>query len=128
MVKRVQYNPCANDYFRRGGIGVPTQIFTVGKLVAVNVVPVPLQGKITFVDIADEENAELLYRYCFKSSNFRKFAQQLVLGTMVVAEGEMEHPQVLQSRNGAPSTLLIVGKVLRILQEPDSGSPKLADK
>lgn len=107
---------------------MPTQIFTVGKLVAVNVVPVPLQGKITFVDIADEENAELLYRYCFKSSNFRKFAQQLVLGTMVVAEGEMEHPQVLQSRNGAPSTLLIVGKVLRILQEPDSGSPKLADK
>lgn len=97
---------------------MPTQIFTVGKVVAVTFVHLPLQGKVTFVDIADEENSELLYRYCYKSSKFRKFAQTLALETYVVAEGEVSHHKMQNPRNEVRSTLMVAGKVLRILQRP----------
>jgi hypothetical protein len=97
---------------------MPTQIFTVGKVVAVTFVHLPMQGKVTFVDISDDENTELLYRYCYTSSKFRKFAQALEPETFVVAEGEVTHHKVLHPPNGARSTLLVAGKVLRILQRP----------
>ncbi len=94
---------------------MPTRILTVGKVVAVNIVHLPLQGKVTFVDIADDDNTELLYRYCFKSSNFRKFAEQLIAETVVVAEGEITHHGIMQPQQSARMTLLVAGKVLRIL-------------
>ncbi len=97
---------------------MPTQIFTVGKVVAVTFVHLPVQGKVTFIDISDEENTELLYRYCYTSSKFRKFAQALEPETFVVAEGEVTHHKVLHPPNGARSTLLVAGKVLRVLQRP----------
>lgn len=99
---------------------MPTRIFTVGSVVAVTFVHLPMQGKVTFVDIVDEENAELLYRYCFTSSKFRKFAQALAPETLVVAEGEVTDHKVLQSPKGERSTLMVAGKVLRILQRPES--------
>lgn len=108
---------------------MPTQIFTVGRVVAVNFVHVPLQGKVTFVDIADEDNAELLYRYCYTSSNFRKFAASLLPETLVVAEGDVKHHKIMQPRIADRSTLLIAGKVLRILQAPiESINPKTDDE
>lgn len=108
---------------------MPTQIFTVGRVVAVNFVHLPLQGKVTFVDIADEDNAELLYRYCYTSSNFRRFASSLLPETLVVAEGDVKHHKILQPRNADRSTLLVAGKVLRILQAPvEPTNPKEASE
>ncbi len=104
---------------------MPTRIFTVGKVVAINIVHLPLQGKVTFVDIADDDNTELLYRYCFKSSKFRKFAEQLIAETVVVAEGEITHHKIMQPQNDARATLMVAGKVLRILHSASkSDGPK----
>ncbi len=99
---------------------MPTQIFTIGKVVAVNCVHLPLQGNVTFIDIADEENAELLYRYCYSSTKFRKFAETLVVDTYVVAEGEISHHGLQNGHNKPRSTLLVAGKVLRVLLRPTS--------
>ncbi len=99
---------------------MPTQIFTIGKVVAVNCVHVPLQGKVTFVDIADEENIELLYRFCYSSAKFRKFAETLVVDTYVVAEGEISLHGLQNGHNKQRSTLFVAGKVLRVLQRPAS--------
>lgn len=101
-----------------GGINLPTQILTIGKVVAVTFLHLPLQGKITFVDIADEENAELLYRFCYHSNKFRKFAETLLVDTYVVAEGEISPHNVLKPLNEYRSILLIAGKVFRVLQRP----------
>ncbi|OQY99611.1 MAG: hypothetical protein B6D41_00880 [Chloroflexi bacterium UTCFX4] len=97
---------------------MPTRIFTVGKVVAVNFVHLPLQGKVTFIDIADEENTELLYRYYYPSSKFRKFAGTLAIGTYVVAEGIVSHHKIQSPHNDLHSTLMVVGKVLRVLRRP----------
>lgn len=97
---------------------MPTRIFTVGKVVAVNIIHVPLQGKVTFVDIADDENTELLYRYFYPSPKFRKFAETLAIGTYVVAEGVVSHHKLQTPRNESRSILMVAGKVLRVLQRP----------
>lgn len=108
---------------------MPTQILTIGKVVAVHFVQVPLQGKLTFVDIADDENAELLYRYCYSSAKFRKFAETLLVDTYVVAEGEISHHKVQNARNDTHSTLMVVGKVFRVLQRPmPLAAPPLPDE
>ncbi len=108
---------------------MPTRIFTVGKVVAVNFVHLPLQGKVTFVDIADDENTELLYRYCFRSSNFRKFAEKLGAETVVVAEGEITHHKIIQPQNTMRATLLVAGKVLRVLHPAnESKGPKTTNR
>lgn len=104
---------------------MPTRIFTIGKVAAVTFVHLPLQGKVTFVDIADDANTELVYRYWFMSPKFRKFAQTLAPETLVVAEGEVSHHKILQPAHDARSTLLVAGKVLRILRRP--GSPSDVD-
>ena len=97
---------------------MPTQILTIGKVVAVTFVQLPLQGKLTFVDIADEENTELLYRYCYASNKFRRFAETLATDTLVIAEGDISHHKILGSASNARSTLMVAGKLLRVLQRP----------
>mgnify|MGYP000041117515 FL=1 len=114
----MSYNLRANNYLSRGGKELPTRIFTVGKVVAVNFVHVPLQGKVTFVDIADDENTELLYRYYYPSPKFRKFAETLAIGTYVVTEGIISHHKIQIPRDESRSTLMVAGKVLRVLQRP----------
>lgn len=97
---------------------MPTQILTIGKVVAVTFIHLPMQGKVTFVDIADEANTELLFRYFYPSPKFRKFAATLALDTYVVAEGELSHHKIQTARNESRSTLMVAGKLLRVLQRP----------
>ncbi len=99
---------------------MPTQILTIGQVVAVTILRLPELGQVTFVDIADQENTELLYRYCYTSSKFRKFAETLAVNTYVVAEGDITHHKILNTKNAPRSTLMIAGKLLRVLQRPQT--------
>lgn len=94
---------------------MPTQILTIGKVTAVTFLHLPMQGKVTFVDILDIENPELLFRYVYASPKFRKFAETLALGTFVVAEGDISHHKIQTPRNDTRSILMVAGKVLRVL-------------
>lgn len=98
-------------------------------MVAVHFAQVPVQGKLTFIDIADDENTELLYRYCYSSTKFRKFAETLLVDTYIVAEGEISHHKIQNARNDTHSTLMVVGKVFRVLQRPvPLGTPPLQEE
>jgi len=98
---------------------VPTQILTIGKVVAVTFLHLPAMGKVTFVDIADEENTELLFRYFYPSPKFQKFAKTLEVDTYVAAEGDISHHTFQSQRDQTKSTLMVAGRVLRVLQRPN---------
>lgn len=97
---------------------MPSKIFTVGQILDVATVHVPHQGKVTFVDIVDDDNKALLYRYRYRSAKFHKYAKRVERGTLVVVEGTVATDTLLKPPDAQRSTILVDGESFRILQHP----------
>lgn len=97
---------------------VPSKIFTVGQVVDVATVHVPHQGKVTFVDIVDDENQAVRYRYRYRAAKFHKYSKRVERGTLVVVEGTIATDRLLKPPDAQCSTILVDGETFRILQRP----------
>lgn len=107
------------DKFReKGEFDVPSKLFTVGQVVDVATVHVPHQGKVTFVDIVDDENKAVRYRYRYRATKFHKYAKHVERGTLVVVEGTIATDTLLKPPDAQCSTILVDGETFRILQRP----------
>ncbi len=95
---------------------MPTKIFTVGHIVDIATVHVPHQGKTTFVDIVEDENKHVLYRYRYHATKFHKYAQRVERGTLVVVEGTVAKDTLLKPPDTQRSTILVDGESFRVLQ------------
>ncbi len=95
---------------------MPSKIFTVGQIVDIATVHVPHQGKITFVDIVEDENKHVLYRYRYQAAKFHKYAQHIERGTLVVVEGTVAQDMLLKPPATQRSIILVDGESFRVLQ------------
>ena len=95
---------------------MPSKIFTVGQIVDVATVHIPHQGKVTFVDIEDDENKSLLYRYRYHAKKFHQYAKHVERGTLVVAEGTVAKDTLLKPPDTQRSAILVDGQSFRVLQ------------
>lgn len=97
---------------------MPSKIFTVGQIVEIATVHVPHQGKITFVDIIEDENKHVLYRYRYQATKFHKYVQRVERGTVVVVEGTVAKDALLKPPTTHRSIILVDGESFRVLQRP----------
>lgn len=108
--------------WQEGKLGVPSKIFTIGQITDIATVHVPHQGKVTFVDIVDDENKDVLYRYRYHAAKFHKYAKCIERGTLVVVEGTVAKDTLLKPPDTERSTILVDGESFRILQLPATKS------
>lgn len=101
---------------------MPSKIFTIGQITDIATVHVPHQGKVTFVDIVDDENKDVLYRYRYHAAKFHKYAKCIERGTLVVVEGTVAKDTLLKPPDTERSTILVDGESFRILQLPATKS------
>lgn len=110
---------------QEGKLGVPSKIFTIGQITDIATVHVPHQGKVTFVDIVDDDNKDVLYRYRYHAAKFHKYAKCIERGTLVVVEGTVAKDTLLKPPDTERSTILVDGESFRILQHPATKSISL---
>ena len=108
----------ADTFHEEEEFDVPSKLFTVGQVVDVATVHVPHQGKVTFVDIVDDENKAVRYRYRYRATKFHKYAKHVERGTLVVVEGTIATDTLLKPPDAQCSTILVDGETFRILQRP----------